>query len=73
MFSDEIAKQYRGELQSMTEDAQYHTVASYTVDKNMYPNNLIPFIDKHLAYLKTHQNLDPSQYMANLRILTRIR
>lgn len=60
-------------LQQMTTDDTYNTAASYSADTVAYPNNLIPFVDKHMNYLSMHQSTNPEHYIANLRLMTRLR
>lgn len=61
------------ELRVMFEDATYNTESSYSANSEAYPNNLIPFVDKHMNYLRAHPATDPHQYLANLRLMTRVR
>lgn len=60
-------------LVQMAEDGAYNTKSTYSADAIQYPDNLIPFVDKHMNYLKTHPSLDPQHYLANLRLMTKIR
>lgn len=60
-------------LKLMTTDERYNTEPSYSANTDAYPNNLIPFVDKHMAYLSTHPSTNPEHYLANLRLMTRIR
>ncbi len=50
----------------------YNTGPSYSADGITYPNNLIPFIDKHLNYLRKNQSVNPQEYLSNLRLMTKI-
>lgn len=61
------------ELQAMVEDEKYRTVPGYTIDDTTYPDNAIPFIEEHLAYLRKHPKLDPAHYLSNLRLMLKIR
>lgn len=70
--SEKIAEIER-QLQQMEADKSFKTESSYSANITTYPNNLIPFVDKHMAYLKQHQNLNPQQYLSNLRLMTRMR
>lgn len=60
-------------LKLMATDDRYNTEPSYSANTDVYPNNLIPFVDKHMAYLSTHPSTNPEHYLANLRLMTRIR
>lgn len=60
-------------LHQMVEDNAYSTDSSYSANSTNYPDNLIPFVDKHINYLRQHQNMDPKQYLANLRLMTKVK
>ncbi len=59
-------------LQLMTKDSSYNTVPSYSANAVRYPNNLMPFVDKHMNYLDTHPSIDPYLYISNVRLMTHI-
>jgi hypothetical protein len=63
----------RAELQLMAADGSYNTVSSYASNTEQYPDNRISFVKKHMNYLTAHPNLDARMYVANLRLMTRIR
>jgi len=69
----EKGKEVREKLQLMTEDDRYNTASSYSANGALYPDNSMPFIDKHMSYLIVHPQLDPDQYLANVRLITRKR
>lgn len=60
-------------LRLMVRDSSFNTGSYYTANTEDYPGHRIPFVDKHLRYLNEHQNINPEQYLANLRLMTRIR
>lgn len=60
-------------LQEMHESELYLTDSSYSPKSEIYSNNLIPFIDKHVNYIRTHPQMNPLQYISNLQISTRVR
>ena len=66
------AKDIRSELQRMTLDSKYNTASSYSPDKIKYPDNLIPFADKHMNYLYARPKLEASMYLANVKLGCRI-
>lgn len=73
-FNSEEGTAVREQLHQMELDTNYETkVSSYTADGGTYPDNQIPFIEKHLAYLTTHPGVNPEQYLSNLRLKLRIR
>jgi hypothetical protein len=72
-FDSEEGLEIRQELQFMAVDSTYNTIASYTTDTQQYPDNLMPFVDKHMNYINAHPKLDTFMYIANIRLMTRIR
>jgi hypothetical protein len=72
-FNSEEGKYVKLKLQHMSSDTSYNTSASYTSNTTAYPDNLLPFVDKHMNFLNTHPQLDAQIYLANLRLMTRIR
>jgi hypothetical protein len=61
------------ELQALDEDMLYHTGSSYSANGELYPDHEIPFVDKHMAYLRDHPELDSRQYIANIKLKTKIK
>lgn len=59
-------------LQAMVADASYCTKPSYSSNIVLYPDNLIPFIDKHMCYLRDHPATKPQHYLSNLRLMTKL-
>lgn len=43
--------------------------STYSSNTALYPDNQIPFIDKHVAYLLDHPKVDPLQYLSNLKLM----
>lgn len=66
-------EQIEEQLRSIQQDKSYNTESTYSANSTLYPDNKMPFVAKHLAYLKAHSALDPEQYIANLRLMTKIR
>ena len=60
-------------LQRMAGDSSYNTTSSYTPNTLLYPDNLIPFVDKHMNYLINHPMLEVGKYLANVKLITRVR
>jgi len=58
-------------LQMMENDILYNTGPSYSANSELYPDNLIPFVRKHMNYLHAHPNTDAAHYLSNLRLMTR--
>lgn len=72
-FTSEDGFDLLKKLEAMIADKSYNTSPSYSANSELYPDNLMPFIDKHVAYLQQHPSIDPWQYIANLRLMTRLR
>ncbi len=60
-------------LTAMAADEDFNTQAGYAADSVKYPDNRIPFVEKHMVYLSLHPNVEPRGYVSNLRLMTRIR
>jgi hypothetical protein len=60
-------------LEDMVLDGAFNTEPSYSANGDLYIENLIPFVDKHMNYLCNHPSMDPHHYIANLRLMTRLR
>lgn len=64
----------RDKLCQIEQDDSFNTCASsYSANIEMYPDNQIPFIDKHIAYLMAHPQVDYDQYLSNLRLMLKVR
>lgn len=63
----------RAKLEQIATSDQYQTQSSYSPNGELYKDNLIPFVEKHLNYIRSRPQLDADKYIANLQILTRIR
>jgi len=73
LLESEEGTRIKQTLQFMVANTAYNTEPSYSANTVVYPNNLIPFVDKHLNYLNSHPSVDIEHYLANLRLMTRIR
>lgn len=72
-YESEDADEIRALLISLQEDVHYKTDASYNANTDKYPDHLMPFVEKHMEYLNTHPDVNPTQYIANLRLVTKLR
>ncbi|HET9721883.1 MAG TPA: hypothetical protein VFP32_02535 [Candidatus Saccharimonadales bacterium] len=72
-FESEEGVLAAGILAAMADSSAYNTAPSYSSNTETYPDNLIPFIDKHMNYLKSYPSVDPQKYLANLRLITKIK
>ncbi len=67
-LASEDAQTVRLELERMMESAQYSTHTFYTpADATQ------SFVDKHLHYLSEHPKLKATEYLSNLRLMTKVR
>lgn len=58
-------------LQAMEKDAAFVSDSSFTADAEHYPDNRMPFITTHMNFLAKHPEVNPRQYIANLRLRSR--
>lgn len=72
-FETEEGVEFIETLRIMAKDKTYNTKSSYSANGELYPDNLIPFVNKHMEYLKNHPATNPQHYLANLRLMTRVR
>jgi len=72
LFNSEAGLAIEQTLIQMTKDKTYNTNSSYSANVAKYPDNRRSFVDKHMDYLKAHPTIDPNQYIANLRLISRI-
>ena len=61
------ASEIRDELTRMMNDAGYNTQPKYSA----LAKGDVLFVDRHITYLSLHLDIDPSQYLSNLRLITR--
>ncbi len=73
IFESEKGAEIEQALRLMATDSTYNTTASYVANTAVYPDNRITFVEKHMNYLNNHQDIDPDQYLSNLRLIARIR
>ncbi len=73
LFETEEGVAIKEALELMVKDKTYNTKSTYTADSANYADNVLPFVDKHMKYLGSHPSVNPQQYLANLRMITRIR
>ncbi|HZL08224.1 MAG TPA: hypothetical protein VFC50_03460 [Candidatus Dormibacteraeota bacterium] len=72
-FDSEEGSEVKRELRLMADDSGYTTESSYNANDVLYPGNHMTFVEKHMHYLNTHQNVNPQQYLSNLRLMTKVR
>lgn len=72
-LESEEAQEIRRALLQMTLDSSYNTGTSFSSKTADYPDNRIPFVDKHMNYLYMHPKVEASKYLANVKLMSRIR
>lgn len=73
LIGTEEGSRIEDELRRMERSEAFNTEASYSANVVVYANHQMPFKDKHLTYLNSNPQVDPQQYLANLRLMTKIR
>jgi len=73
LFETEEGVEIKEALQKMVADASYNTRPSYSANVAIYPDRLMPFVNKHMDYLRNHPATDPWHYVSNLRLITRLK
>lgn len=63
----------REALRQMVLSTSFNTSPGFTANSTVYPDGLMPFVDKHMRYLDANPKLDARMYLANVRLKTRIR
>jgi len=57
----------KSELQRMTKSTTYNTPVAYDVSVGRE----LTFADRHINYLTKHPYINPTTYLANLRVMTK--
>jgi hypothetical protein len=60
-------------LRLLLADSAYNTEPGFSANTELYPDHSIPFVNKHIDYIRNHPTTDPRHYLANLRLMTRKR
>lgn len=72
-FETEEGKVIKQKLEQMVGNETYNTGKSYSSNSVLYPDNRLPFVDKHMNYIVNHPSLDANMYLANIRLMTKVR
>ena len=67
--ADEITER----LEAMQADPRMVTKSAYSPTATEYPDNQLPFVQIHLAYLRKNKKVNPTQYLSNLEIMIKQR
>jgi hypothetical protein len=73
LFNPIDGAQIQQALRSMLADSAYKTASGYSADGTKYPDHVIPFVEKHLTYLMKHPDVNHEHYLANLRLMLKIK
>lgn len=73
IYNSEVGTEVRNSLISLENDPKYITEVSYTSNAEMYPDGVMPFVERHLLYLHQHPAVNPAYYLSNLRLKLKIR
>jgi hypothetical protein len=60
-------------LLSLQNDPAFKTVSKYSPTAVDWPDNQMPFVEIHLAYLRTHKLVNPTHYISNLELMIKKR
>jgi hypothetical protein len=72
-FESEEGAEVKRVLGLMASDSSYNTASRYSANSDLYPDNVMTFVDKHMHYLSAHPSTNPQQYISNLRLMTRVK
>jgi len=67
-LASEDATQVRQQLEDMMTSKAFNTKSMYSP---LHETDQL-FVDKHMKYLSLHTNINPQQYLSNLKLMTRI-
>lgn len=60
-------------LQSLQDDPGMQTSSKYSPTAPEWPGNQLPFVEIHLAYLRSHKTVNPVHYISNLELMIKKR
>lgn len=63
----------RAKLLSLEANPGMKTVGRYSPLATMWPDNVMPFSEIHLAYLTKNKTVNPALYLSNLELMIKIR
>ena len=72
-YETDKAEEVKAILVKMQTDLLYATGSTYSANVEKHPDHQITFVEKHMEYLNSHPDVNPDQYVANLRIITKLR
>jgi hypothetical protein len=69
MTFDEIKEK----LQAYEDDPTMATAGRYSPSACDWPDNILPFSEIHLAYLRKNKSMNPVHYLSNLELMIKNR
>lgn len=60
-------------LEQLQSNPKMVTKSAYSPSAVDYPDNKLPFVQIHLAYLRKHHQVNPAHYLSNLEIMIKQR
>ncbi len=60
-------------LKELENDPSMSTKDAYSPAATDWPDNRMPFVERHLAYLKSHKLVDAEGYLSNLALIIKKR
>jgi hypothetical protein len=70
-FDTPEGKEIEAILRNIAESDDFSTSSSYNPNGELYMNNSMTFVEKHMAYIRSHPKVNPNQYVSNLKISSR--
>jgi hypothetical protein len=61
------------ELRQLEKDPTMQTVGAYSPTAFDYPDQIRPFSEVHLEYLRKNKHVNPEHYISNLKIMLKKR
>ncbi|MDZ7786398.1 MAG: hypothetical protein U5L95_04735 [Candidatus Saccharibacteria bacterium] len=72
-FDSEEGIAAREKLKALVKNKDFNTRSGFSANEEKYPDGVIPFVDEHMEYLRTHPQISVEHYISNLRLRTRAR
>ncbi len=72
-FTTPEGVRFKHALEQMVADKTCNTRSSFSTNTELYPDHNIPFVNKHMEYIRNHPSVNPNHYLANLRLMIRVR
>lgn len=60
-------------LKVLEDDPTMKSESIYSPSATKWPSNRLPFIERHLAYLRAHKTVNPEHYISNLALMIKKR